>query len=517
MSEPTSEPTGEVKNGTGELARTADPEQGIAASTPGILRTLLHYACDLARNLVGALALALLLRRTVDSWRGGAAQLIGLFLLNLAAGLAYDVYAAWPGPGTFDWDALPAATFWALPLLLSAWMIARIGRDAGRRALPMAVAAFALAALGSWAATALALLADFSAAVDKYYQWLVWGPIPIPIVWVAFAWGIAAPRMAGLSRWRALIGAALAALLVIGPQSTADAGARLWVAAGANSSDSTAGTAVSEDVLYAQADLLDDALDRIAPGTPGVTELYSIAFAGSGEQDVFLNEAVGVNEVMADLFDTGDRSIVLANSQANPGQTPFATVTALQRALATVAERMDETEDILFLFLTAHGSPDHSLEVSLDPYQFEALTPAKLRRMLDESGIRYRVVVVSACYSGGFVRALADPDTMVITASAADRTSFGCRDGRQWTDFGQAYFKEALPATGSFEGALQKARELISQREDAANLTPSDPQIFVGDAIRPRLQALHTRKLGSRLLVQPGDNTRQAYRATANG
>jgi len=459
------------------------------------------FVHDLVCNLVGACSLGLLRPRGIEVWRGDGTQLVGLFALNLAAGLAYDIYAAWPGPGRFDWDGLPAASFWALPLLLSAWLIAQLNHDpdAGRRVLPMAIAGFALAALGSCASTALAVLADFSPAVDKYYHWLVW----VPILWVAISWSIGAAKLAELSGWRAITAAALAAVLVIGPQSTADAGARLWVADGDDRGDSQSGT-VAEQVLYAQSDLLEDALDRIAPGRPGVTELYSIAFAGSGGEDVFLSEALGVNEVMADLFDTGDRSIVLANSEKHAGETPFATMTALQRALATVAERMDENEDILFLFLTSHGSPDHSLDVSLAPYEFEQVTPVKLRALLDESGIRYRVIVVSACYSGGFIRSLANADTMVITASAADRTSFGCRDGRQWTDFGQAYFKEALPATGSFEGALQRARELISQREAAAKLTASDPQIFVGSAIRDRLRAVHTQKLGPRLLVRSG-------------
>jgi len=460
------------------------------------------FVHDLACNLVGALALAAFRRRGVEAWRGDGTQLVALFALNLAAALAYDVYAAYPGPGRIDWDALPVASFWALPLLLSAWLIAHLSRepDAGDRVLPMAISGFALAALGSCASTALAVLADFSAAVDRLYQWLVW----VPVLWVAIAWSIAAPGLAGLRGWRGLMAAALAAALVLGPQWTADAGARLWVAAdaGTGSDAGTDGAAAAEQVVYAQADLLEDSLDRIAPGRPGLTELYSIAFAGSGSEDVFLNEALGVNEMMADLFDAGDRSIVLANSRKHAGETPFATVTALQRALATVAERMDNGEDILFLFLTSHGAPDHTLDVSLAPYRLEPLTPARLRGMLDESGIRFRVVVVSACYSGDFVQALANPDTMVITASSADRASFGCRDGEQWTDFGRAYFKEALPATGSFEGALQRARELIAQREAAAKLPASQPQIFVGTAIRERLQSLQTRKLGSRLLVR---------------
>jgi len=240
------------------------------------------------------------------------------------------------------------------------------------------------------------------------------------------------------------------------------------------------------------------------PGRPGVTELYSIAFAGSSSEDVFLNEAQGVNELMADLFDTGPRSIVLANSVKHPDEAPFATVTALQRALSTVAERMDENEDVLFLFLTAHGSPDSTLEVSLPPYHFESLTPQRLRGLLDESGIRYRIVVISACYSGGFVRPLAGPDTLVITASRADRPSFGCKDGEDWTDFGRAYFKEALPATGSFEGALRRARELIAKREADRKLTPSEPQISVGEGIREHLQQLQTQKLGPRLMVRGG-------------
>ncbi len=462
----------------------------------------LGFVRDLLCNLAGGVALALLRRRSVEAWRADGAQLIALFALNLAAGLAYDVYAAYPGPGRVDWDALPAASFWALPLLLGAWLIAHLGREADtdRRVGALAASGFTLAALGSCASSALAVLADFSPAVDRLYQWLTW----VPVMWVAVAWGLGAPPLAALRGWRAIAAVALAAALVVGPQWTADAGTRLWVAADSGQSadaDARSG-AGAEQILYSQADLLEDSLDRIAPGKPGVTELYSIVFAGSGSQDVFLNEALGVNEIMSDLFDTGDRSIVLANSQKRPGEAPFATITALQRALATVAERMDDGEDILFLFLTSHGAPDHTLDVSLSPYQLEPLTPVRLRALLDESGIRFRVVVVSACYSGGFVQPLASPDTMVITASGADRTSFGCRDGEQWTDFGRAFFKDALPATGSFEGAMQRARELIAQRESSARLAPSEPQIFIGGAIRERLQNLQTQKVGPRMLVR---------------
>jgi len=230
-----------------------------------------------------------------------------------------------------------------------------------------------------------------------------------------------------------------------------------------------------------------------------VTELFTISFGGDGTNGVFMNEAAGADAVMADAFDSQARAIVLANSQAHPQDRPFATVTALQRVLATMAERMNGDEDVLALFLTSHASSDHHLVVSLPPYQFEDLTPERLRALLDEAGIRYRVIIVSSCYAGGFLEPLAGPDTMVITASAADRTSFGCRDGAQWTDFGRAYFAEALTQTASFEGAFRIASRHIAEREAREGLTPSQPQISVGAGIRDRLQRLETRR-GGRIL-----------------
>jgi Peptidase C13 family len=63
------------------------------------------------------------------------------------------------------------------------------------------------------------------------------------------------------------------------------------------------------------------------------------------------------------------------------------------------------------------------------------LTPPALRQMFDASGAKYRVVIISACYSGVFVPVLANPRTLVITAAAADRSSFGCEDRATWTYF----------------------------------------------------------------------------------
>ena len=83
------------------------------------------------------------------------------------------------------------------------------------------------------------------------------------------------------------------------------------------------------------------------------------------------------------------------------------------------------------------------------------------------------MVIVSACYAGGFVRQLEDENTLVIAAAAPDRNSFGCTNEADWTYFGKAYFDEALRQTTSFTRAFEIARPLIEARERKDKYEPS--------------------------------------------
>jgi hypothetical protein len=141
----------------------------------------------------------------------------------------------------------------------------------------------------------------------------------------------------------------------------------------------------------------------------------------------------------------------------------------------------------LFLFLTAHGFRDHRLSAVQPPLELAALTPTSLSRMLQDAGIKWRVIVVSACYSGGYIEPLRDDNSIVITASAPDRVSFGCEPGRDFTYFGQAYFRDALSRTRSFTRAFELAREIVGKQEAEEKLEASLPQIWVGPAIAARL------------------------------
>ena len=248
----------------------------------------------------------------------------------------------------------------------------------------------------------------------------------------------------------------------------------------------------NERVLYAQPELLNETLTRIAPGQPGRPELYLLALGGYGAQDVFLREVISVENLFSERFGTAERSAVLINNPATVEQRPMATTIALQRTLAEIGRKMNQEEDVLFLFMTSHGAEDHEFSLNLWPFRFDALTPEKLRTMLDDAGIRNRVIVVSACYSGGFIEPLSDANTLIMSASREDKNSHGCSHEADWTFFGKAYFDEALRSTHNFEDAFHKASKLIAARESAEGYPPSEPQIAVGQAIRPVLEALHT-------------------------
>jgi hypothetical protein len=235
----------------------------------------------------------------------------------------------------------------------------------------------------------------------------------------------------------------------------------------------------AEAAIYAQRDLLDKALASLKPGEPGRIDLYLLAVGGDGSQEVFRREVDFVQKTFAERFGTAGRSVALVNSRNTMASAPMATVTSIRAALKAIGERMNLDEDILFLFMTSHGSSDHQLVLNQNGMSLRSLPARQLGELVKESGIRWKVVVVSACYSGGFIDPLQDERTLVITAARRDRRSFGCADENDFTYFGRAFFKEALPGSRSFQQAFGKAAVLVEDwerrnRKDAAAASPAD-------------------------------------------
>jgi hypothetical protein len=245
-----------------------------------------------------------------------------------------------------------------------------------------------------------------------------------------------------------------------------------------------------EGSLYEQPARIDSALAAVAPHTGTAPQAYMLGFAGVGEQRVFAEEIKLAAGVLGQRYGTAQRSLLLINDERDLDSHPLATVTALGRSLRGMARRMNPDEDILFLVLSSHGSQDASIAVSNGGMELNPLDADALADALQDSGIRYKVIIISACYAGGFIPALSDENTVILAAAAADRTSFGCGSDRDLTYFGEAFFRDALPGAASLRAAFSLAASALAQRERAEHETPSKPQAYYGAAIMAHLEGL---------------------------
>lgn len=245
----------------------------------------------------------------------------------------------------------------------------------------------------------------------------------------------------------------------------------------------------AEQLMVAQPKMMEQAIAGLAERTPGRPNLYLIAFAGDGEEDVFRNEVEYVERLFRERFDAAGHTLVLVNNPATLLERPIASLSNLQAAVDAVAKKIDPAEDIVLLFLTTHGSHEHRLFVSLDPLPLDQIEPEDLADLFSGTPIRNRVLVISACYSGGFIDALKNPSTMVITAARSDRTSFGCGTKSRITDFGRAFFADGLNDNDNFAAAFAEARRLVDGWETKSGVDHSEPQIASNPQIEARLQA----------------------------
>jgi hypothetical protein len=157
--------------------------------------------------------------------------------------------------------------------------------------------------------------------------------------------------------------------------------------------------------------------------------------------------------------------------------TPLATVANLQRAAA--AARVAPGEGCL-VYATSHGSVQ-GLYLSADPASGKTLTPPALKGVLDAAcGDGPRVVVMSGCHTGTFLRAeTVGPSTILLTAAETRRKSFGCRAERRYTYYDGCMLRE-LPRAATWQRLHAQVRACIEAQEKSQNELPSLPQAFFG-------------------------------------
>ena len=248
----------------------------------------------------------------------------------------------------------------------------------------------------------------------------------------------------------------------------------------------------AEKVFYSQFDLLDLALQPINPGVQGIDDLFFVGFGSYASQDVFMREIGHIQTVADTRLGTHNRSVALINNEKTLSDIPLASATNLDLTLRHLGKLMNIEEDVLFLYLTSHGSKEHELSVEMQPLGLNDITPQDLKNQLDDSGIRWRIILVSACYSGGFIEPLKDDHSIILTAAAHDKTSFGCSNKNEYTYFGEALFKDLPAGPYQFISSFEQAITSIQQREEDEGLEPSQPQLYVGTLMKNKLNQLQS-------------------------
>ncbi len=244
-------------------------------------------------------------------------------------------------------------------------------------------------------------------------------------------------------------------------------------------------TAEIRQIEKAQPALLQAEVAQLAPPHKGTTDVYALGIAGWADQGVFVKELDGGLQAIASVLPIKDRTVRLINRHDTLETFPLADLQNFQAAVHAIGDVMDKDNDILVLFMTSHGEKTgFALEL---PGAVAELTPQQVASTLDGAGIKNRIVIVSACYSGIFVPLLQNANTIVLTASDAQNTSFGCAPERDWTYFGDAFFRQSLHPGTDLENAFDHARILIQGWELMDHAPPSNPQGAFGRALVDKL------------------------------
>ncbi len=273
-----------------------------------------------------------------------------------------------------------------------------------------------------------------------------------------------------------------------------------WEALHANMATRAANTgdAQGETARFdqAQRSLQQAEIAGLAPPTKGATNVYAIGMAGWAGQDVFLKELDGGLAALGEILPIRGHTLRLVNQGGTIETLPLATPRNFAAAVHAVGETMNKNEDVLLVLMTSHGEPS-GFGLRLPNEAIAELTPNEFATTLNNEGIKNRVVIVSACFAGVFVPPLANDNTIVLTAADAKNTSFGCAPERDWTYFGDAFFRQSVRPGRDFQRAFDNARLLIHGWEMMDHATPSNPQGHFGPALVAKLAPFFTASTAS--------------------
>lgn len=211
-----------------------------------------------------------------------------------------------------------------------------------------------------------------------------------------------------------------------------------------------------------------------APDGIPAARWHAVLIAGDNDSPSFDN---GIDALRDKLSARGVRDIRILTS--DPGRNPSAQVASA--ANVSNALRGAGGAGACLAFITSHGN-ETGVVLRLAN---GVIRPGTLDSALDAGcGTLPTVVVVSACHSGVFLTsAMRQPNRVVLTAAAADRVSFGCGAGDQFTYYDQCLLQQ-FDGASTWSQLAQATRACVQSLEKSMGIrTPSQPQIFVGSSV----------------------------------
>jgi hypothetical protein len=182
-------------------------------------------------------------------------------------------------------------------------------------------------------------------------------------------------------------------------------------------------------------------------------------------------------------FGPGYRSVLLSNQrllEKGPDRDlPVASIDQLDEVMAFLSTHK-RAGDRFILLLSSHGAPGW-LEVEQPSLhrQPRLLSSNKISAWVDQLAPNKTWLLLSACYSGSHLRSLYQDHLLTMTASSAERPSFGCANTETNTWFVHE-LAQSMAEAQTVQQLWQQTSQGIAQREARSKYLASEPQIRVG-------------------------------------
>lgn len=213
-----------------------------------------------------------------------------------------------------------------------------------------------------------------------------------------------------------------------------------------------------------------------------VSLIYT-GYALSNASTAFLGD-IRVGADLMTRMNAENVKLLFSNVPTEPHtKLPFATEFDLWAGIAATARLAAQAQlregrpPLIVMLLTTHGNKD-ILSIKAGDTN-KTIASQKLAEALKPLEKFPTWLIISACHSGSLIPALQHDNRIIMTASSAERVSFGCQPSSQNT-----LYVESLRS--SFEPGLtiqmlhKEADILIASKERKLRYPASQPQLWIG-------------------------------------